>query len=527
MHISPQSPIFNSSAFEIQSALLKTVQPFEYNEFFEKLFNQNIPVSSFLHCSSTTLSILAWSPNDFLLDYIISYCLDDPAVDNVCIYHYIESNPKHYSDNVSTILCDSDLCDFNQALSLTSLHLPLSRNVLQPQLERLTSSVPFFTDSFGYNHYSLYGLVCALRDCNTQSIVSLFSSLHSDLPKSSSTFDISDLHGPHLLRFFPNKMLKYPVIRQIDFPAESLSPNLPAEAISKGLQIVSISSCHSFDHSKSSALFNFELLPSDFLPYMLTIFLNKGGGGNSLMSTIAQSLSCPTIYAEDYLFDHCGIPFVWGVLRNSKNVIDHAINNSNHYLYADHSYFSRGHGSSYRVSANSFECNTYKVCPSDRRDLFDIPLQPWNKSGSKIVVCPPTEYFVEAHKVYGWLDNTICELKKHTDRKIVVRKKPKPGEHIIPLSEQLKTAHALVTHSSNVAIESICAGTPVFVSDTSAARVVGLSDLSFIENPIYPDRNLWLNNLTYSQYSFDEFQSGKFFDVFKEYHSFDDIRVSS
>ena len=53
---------------------------------------------------------------------------------------------------------------------------------------------------------------------------------------------------------------------------------------------------------------------------------------------------------------------------------------------------------------------------------FDIDCQPWNKSGEKIIVCPPTEYFVEAHKAYGWLEKTLSELKKYTNRTIIVRK---------------------------------------------------------------------------------------------------------
>ena len=77
------------------------------------------------------------------------------------------------------------------------------------------------------------------------------------------------------------------------------------------------------------------------------------------------------------------------------------------------------------------------------------------------------------------------------------------------LPEALKTAHALVTHSSNVAIEAVCLGTPVFVSHTSAAAPVGHTDLSHIEKPAYPDRSAWLSHLAYNQFSLEEIADGR------------------
>jgi len=65
-----------------------------------------------------------------------------------------------------------------------------------------------------------------------------------------------------------------------------------------------------------------------------------------------------------------------------------------------------------------------------------------------------------------------------------------------------------VTHSSNVAIEAVCLGTPVFVSPSSAAAPVGRTDLSAIEDPVYPDRQPWLAHLAYNQFSYDEILEG-------------------
>ena len=86
----------------------------------------------------------------------------------------------------------------------------------------------------------------------------------------------------------------------------------------------------------------------------------------------------------------------------------------------------------------------------------------------------------------------------------------------MPLDVALQSAHALVTHSSNVAIEAACLGTPIFVDPASAAAPIGLTDLSMIETPVYPDRQAWLSHLAYSQFSMDEIRDGSAWRLLRE-----------
>ena len=67
---------------------------------------------------------------------------------------------------------------------------------------------------------------------------------------------------------------------------------------------------------------------------------------------------------------------------------------------------------------------------------------------------------------------------------------------------------AALGHGSNAAVESVILGTPVFVDRASAAALVGLTDLKQIENPVYPDRQQWLNNLAYNQWNEQELVDG-------------------
>ena len=71
---------------------------------------------------------------------------------------------------------------------------------------------------------------------------------------------------------------------------------------------------------------------------------------------------------------------------------------------------------------------------------------------------------------------------------------------------------ALVTYNSVAATESVLFGVPAFVlAPSNAALPVSRSDLSFIEDPYYPDddiRHKWACHLSYGQFHISEIKSG-------------------
>lgn len=249
--------------------------------------------------------------------------------------------------------------------------------------------------------------------------------------------------------------------------------------------------------------------PSRIKPWMLSAFLNRGGGGNAVIRAFAQGAGCRLAYAEDEPPILEDIPVVWGVLRESDRILSQAEAQSLYYFYIDHAYFNRGHGKCYRITRNRYEAGPVRKCPPNRLAELEVDALPWKTNGRDIVVCPPTDYFATAHGCPDWLDTTLDSLRQHTDRPISIRRKPASGEAAVPLREALASAHALVTHSSNVAVEAACLGTPVFVAETSAAAPVGITDLSLIETPAYPDRAPWLAHLAYNQFSLEEISRGR------------------
>lgn len=145
------------------------------------------------------------------------------------------------------------------------------------------------------------------------------------------------------------------------------------------------------------------------------------------------------------------------------------------------------------------------LIPGNTEDARPLHVKPWQRNGKHIVlaIMPPT-YRVSHWGAQDWDQTTYEFLRKITRRKIVVRKK----DSRTPLEKDLKGAHCLVTHGSIAAVEAVIHGVPVFVSEYSAAKFVGLTDLSQIENPVYPDRQPWLNSLAYSQWNEKELIDG-------------------
>lgn len=187
------------------------------------------------------------------------------------------------------------------------------------------------------------------------------------------------------------------------------------------------------------------------------------------------------------------------------------------WLYWDRGYCRRvfaaalprgDNGGFYRWHLGSFQMKAIRPVPDDRWKAlgYQDVVRPWQKGGRHIVIAAPSRTYARFHRIENWIADTIGALSRATDRQLVIRDK----EHCRtrPLQSDLHGAHALVTHGSIAAVESVILGCPVFVHPDSAASLVGQTDLSKIENPIYPDRQPWLNALAYSQWDERELAAG-------------------
>jgi hypothetical protein len=127
-----------------------------------------------------------------------------------------------------------------------------------------------------------------------------------------------------------------------------------------------------------------------------------------------------------------------------------------------------------------------------------------------------------------WVVETIKEIRKYSDRKIVIR--PHPRCPIAPVENQFKNvikqlpikragtyddydirfdnAHAVVSWTSNPGIRAVINGYPVFTGPNSLAQPVANHTLTDIEIPQMPDRRQWLNDYAHTEWTIQEISKG-------------------
>lgn len=161
-------------------------------------------------------------------------------------------------------------------------------------------------------------------------------------------------------------------------------------------------------------------------------------------------------------------------------------------------------GGYYRWHVNAYQMSTIRDVTDDRWKSLDTPVGDWQKKGDHVLIAAPSRTYCKFHQIESWIADTIDGLARVTKRPLWIRDK----ESKRPFLDDLKNCHALVTHGSNAAVEAAILGYPVFVDRSSAASLVGRTDIREIEAPVYPDRSKWLSSLAYSQYSESELVDG-------------------
>lgn len=161
-------------------------------------------------------------------------------------------------------------------------------------------------------------------------------------------------------------------------------------------------------------------------------------------------------------------------------------------------------GGYYRWHVGQFQMTALRDVPGDRWAALRTEARPWRRGGRQIVVIDTLPDYWLQRGIENWAVDTAAKLRTLTDRPIIVRAK----ESKVPLYDELRDAHALVSHGSIAAVESVIMGCPVFVDRSCAAALVGLTDLAKIEAPIYPGREQWLHSLAYCQFNERELVDG-------------------
>lgn len=168
---------------------------------------------------------------------------------------------------------------------------------------------------------------------------------------------------------------------------------------------------------------------------------------------------------------------------------------------------------------------------SVRADLLGLELKPWTNSGEFILVCGQHDKSLQWQNLppmSNWVVNTIDQLRKYTNRPIIFR--PHPRCRLAHIEKEFDNVFrqdpkyvkdsyddfdlsfdniwATVSWSSNPGIHSVINGVPAFVGPSSLAYDVANTDYAEIENPKRPERQQWLNDYAWTEFTADEISLG-------------------
>lgn len=181
------------------------------------------------------------------------------------------------------------------------------------------------------------------------------------------------------------------------------------------------------------------------------------------------------------------------------------------WFYGDHAYFGRF--KFYRVTRCRYMHDGVSGRPDyDRLRRFGVDPKPWRKNGRHILICPPDRVFARlmGFDADEWIRDTVASLARATDRPIRMRGRLGAETRDRGLHADLVDCWALVTYTSNAAVEAIIAGVPAVVTGECAASAISISDPKLIETvECSEDRHTWAARLAANQWSLDEIASGE------------------
>lgn len=167
---------------------------------------------------------------------------------------------------------------------------------------------------------------------------------------------------------------------------------------------------------------------------------------------------------------------------------------------------------------------------------MNLSLKDYRQNGNHILICLQRDggWSMNGKSSQDWVVETIAEIRKHSNRPIVIR--PHPGDketkrilkagkplckidfnygitlsHNENLLDDLRNCWAAVNHNSSPVVGAAIEGFPIFVTDVerSQCKEIANTDLSQIENPQLPDRQQWVERLSMFHWNFAELRSGE------------------
>jgi len=201
----------------------------------------------------------------------------------------------------------------------------------------------------------------------------------------------------------------------------------------------------------------------------------------------------------------------YGILRGTGDIIK----NLDSYIYLDHGFFNsskrkflaegvaslKNLEGYFRVIKDDLYFNkTFDDKSHERFNKLEINLKK-KRSGDIVIVSEPSKNTEDFLKISNWTEQTIKEIKKFTDRKVIVHNKLSN----IPLTSLLEKAFAFVSCQSTAGFYAITEGVPAYFTHNSLSRYGNIENIE--KNELNYDL---LYTAANSQWKLKEFFSDEF-----------------
>lgn len=220
-----------------------------------------------------------------------------------------------------------------------------------------------------------------------------------------------------------------------------------------------------------------------------------------------------------------------GRMRGNQQVWDEYRNSNRSVIVLEVGMLQRGN--TWKLGLNGVNNTAYPWANNhddSRANQLGLELKPWTNSGDNIIVCTQrtdSEQWLGQSELNQWIIDTVSTIKQFSDRKVLVRPHPRFIPKKLPSTINIQLprsilgtydsfdfangildAWAVVNHNSGPGTQAILNGVPAFVGTTSLASPVANFDLADIEKPLRPERQQWLNDLAYTEWTIKEIQQG-------------------
>ena len=191
-------------------------------------------------------------------------------------------------------------------------------------------------------------------------------------------------------------------------------------------------------------------------------------------------------------------------------------------------------GTTWKVGLNGINRDAYfgdMGNDSSRASLLGLEVKPWRTDGEFILIAgqhEKSEQWRGMPRMSRWVMETIENIQAHTDRPILFRPHPRcplpniehefknvrrqqprqiPGSYD-DFDMQFKNIYCTVSWTSNPGIHSVINGVPAYTSNSSLAYDVSIKSLTNLDNPPLPDRQQWLNDYAWTEFTVEEISQG-------------------